>query len=135
MDALPPGTEAVAQGAGRKLPASVLRYLEARGVLVTIEAQEAFQQVLRALALGTVAVVLGFTGWLLVMAGAVTVLAAKTGWSWMMASVILGSAHVLLGVLLFMLLMSRLSRTRWFEQTMNEFGKDRKWLAHHNEKS
>lgn len=135
MGAAPSETESVVQAAGRKLPASVLRYLEARGVLVTIEAQEAFQQVLRALALGTVAVVLGFTGWLLVMAGAVAALAAKTDWSWMLASAVVGGANVLLGVILFMLLMSRLSRTRWFEHTINEFGKDRKWLAHHNEKS
>ncbi len=134
MDAVPAEIESL-PGAGRKLPASVLRYLEARGVLVTIEAQEAFQQILRALALGTVAVVLSFTGWLLVMAGVVALLVAKTGWSWMKASVLVGGAHVLLGVLLFMLLMKRLTRTRWFEQTMNEFGKDRKWLAHHNEKS
>lgn len=135
MDATSPETVAATQGVGRKLPASVLRYLQARGVLVTIEAQEAFQQILRALALGTVAVVLVFTGWLLVMSGAVTLLAAKLGWSWMMASVIVGGAQVLLGALLFMLLMRRLSRTQWFENTMNEFGKDRKWLAHHNERS
>ncbi len=135
MDPTPLDSEAVEPGASHKLPASVLRYLEARGILVTIEAQEAFQQVLRALVIGTVALVLGFTGWILLMAAAVAILASKAGWSWTKASALLGGAQVLFGALLLLLLMRRLTRTRWFEHTLNEFGKDRKWLAHHNEKS
>ncbi|MEI6536302.1 MAG: phage holin family protein, partial [Verrucomicrobiaceae bacterium] len=83
----------------------------------------------------TVAVALGFTGWLLLMATVVATLVSKAGWSWVASSLVVGGVHVILGVLLFMLMMSRMSRTRWFEHTMNEFRKDRKWLGQQNEKS
>ncbi len=112
----------------------LLRYLEARGVLVTIEAQEAFQQILTAVIWCAMAVVFAFTGWLLVVASAVEMVARAKGWS--LASTALGAGvlHVLLAAGVSYVVIRRLGATRWFAHTMSEFQKDRAWLAQQSEK-
>lgn len=112
----------------------LLRYLEARGVLLTIEAQEAFQQVLSSVVWCVVAVVFGFTGWLLVVASAVKLIALARGWPLAQTALAAGGLHVLLAIIVFAAVMRRLSTGRWFAHTMNEFQKDREWLAQQNEK-
>lgn len=112
----------------------LLRYLEARGVLVSLEAQEAFQQILRSIIFCAVAIVFGFTGWLLVVASAVDWIATAKGWSLAKTAFGAGVLHVLLAAAVFYLVMRRLSTTRWFAHTMNEFQKDRTWLAQQSEK-
>jgi len=114
--------------------AVVLRYLEARGVLVTIEAQEAFQMVLSSVVWCAVAVVFGFTGWLLVVASAVQLIASSRGWSLEQTALAAGGLHVVLAAAAFFGAMRRLSTGRWFAHTLNEFQKDREWLAQQNEK-
>jgi len=112
----------------------LLRYLEARGVLVTLEAQEAFQQILSSIVWAAVAIIFGFTGWLLVVASAVDWIATAEGWSVAKTALGAGALHVLLAAGVFYLVMRKLSTTRWFAHTMSEFQKDRTWLAQQSEK-
>jgi uncharacterized membrane protein YqjE len=112
----------------------LLRYLEARGVLLTIEAQEAFQQVLSSVVWCVVAVIFGFTGWLLVVASAVDLISREKGWPLAKTALAAGGVHVLLAVIVFAVVMRKLSTGRWFAHTMNEFEKDRIWLAQQSEK-
>ena len=114
--------------------AAMLRYLEARGVLVTLEAQEAFGLILSSVVWCAVAVVLAFTGWLLVVASAVKLIATLQGWPLAPTALAVGALHVLLAAGAFMVTMRRLTAARWFAHTLNEFQKDREWLAQQNEK-
>ena len=113
----------------RGLPAALLRYLEARGVLVSIEAQEAFQQMVGVIVAGVIAAALAFAGWLMLVTGAIWMLAKMTGWEWQKLAVAAGGVHVVVALFFLGIMMRRLSHGRWFEHTMNEFSKDRAWLA------
>ena len=74
--------KAVGGAATASVPAALLRYLEARGVLLSVEGQEAAQGLLQALFRGVLAAICGFTGWLLLMGGLVFVLVVRGRWPW-----------------------------------------------------
>jgi uncharacterized membrane protein YqjE len=116
------------------LVAVLLRYFEARGILLSIEAQEAFRQVLSSVVWCVVALVFAFTGWLLVVSSAVALVSKLRGWPLAQTALVAGGLHVLFAVIVFVVVMRRLSTGRWFAHTMNEFQKDREWLAQQNEK-
>jgi uncharacterized membrane protein YqjE len=113
----------------RGLSEPLLRYLEARGVLLTLEAQEALQQLMRVLIFTGVAAMAAFMGWVLLTAALLSFVMEKTGWSLMAAVTVLGAAHGVLALLFLLLVRSRLGRLRLFAETLNEFKKDRVWLA------
>jgi uncharacterized membrane protein YqjE len=113
----------------RGLTEPLLRYLEARGILLTIEAQEALQQVLRVLLFVGVAAAAAFMGWVLLTAALVHVLMAAAGWSWFRAVTVLGIAHVALAIAFVLAVRQRVGGLRFFKETLNEFKKDRVWLA------
>lgn len=116
------------------LVTSLLRYAEARGLLLSLEAQEAVQQVLRYAILTAIGAVLVFTGWLLVAAGLTGLIMEKTGWSWVQAVLVLGGGHVILALILFTITLVGIRSARWFADSINEFQKDRTWLAKQTEK-
>ena len=107
----------------------LLRYLEARGLLLTIEAQEALQHVLRVLLVAGIAAAAAFMGWVLLTAAVVHVLMSAAGWSWFRAVTVLGVAHVALAIACIFVVRQRVGGLRFFSDTINEFKKDRKWLA------
>jgi uncharacterized membrane protein YqjE len=107
----------------------LLRYLEARGILLTIEAQEALQQVLRVLLFAGIAAAAAFMGWVLLTAALVHVLMAAGGWSWVKAVTVLGVAHVALAIACLFVVRQRVGGLQFFRETINEFKKDRQWLA------
>lgn len=113
------------------LMAPLLRYFEGRGVLLTLEAKEAFRQILGMVVLLVVACTVLLAGWLLLANALVGWLAHYTGWAWVKASVITGGLHVLLALLVALWLWRRISVARWFGDTLNEFRKDRAWLHGH----
>jgi uncharacterized membrane protein YqjE len=126
MDAAPPDPPPATV---RGLSEPLLAYLEARGVLLTIEAQEALTKVIGIVITATIAAAAAFMGWVLLTAALVHVLMAQTGWHWVKAVTVLGGAHVALALLFFLVLRSRLGGLRFFTETLNEFKKDRAWLA------
>jgi len=125
-------------GAGARgiavLPDALLRYLEARGVLLTVEGREAAQQLLSVVFRGVLAAILGFTGWLLLMVAVTGYLAAAKGWSWPQVAAAVGLANLVLAIAFAFAASRRISSARWFEHTLNEFGKDRAWLGQLNDR-
>lgn len=113
---------------------SLLRYLEARGLLLSLEAQEALQQVVRYVIFIAIGAVLVLTGWLLVAAGLTGLIMEKTGWTWVRAVLALGGAHVVIAIFLFLITLARIKSARWFADSINEFQNDRTWLAKQTDK-
>ena len=113
----------------RGLSEPLLRYLEARGVLLTIEAQEALQSVIRLLIFGAVAAAAAFMGWVLLTAALVHVIVKATDWHWASAVTVLGGAHVAFAIVFLLIMRTRLARLRFFKDTLNELKRDRAWLA------
>ena len=135
MEEKPPESNGSPEGADgprllRGLPASLLSYIEARGVLLTIEAQEALESVLQCVTWGVVAAVLAFSGWLPLMAALIWLIHQQTQLPLWEVAIIVGGAHLVVGALVFLGMMRRLRGARWFEQTTKQFAKDREWLGH-----
>jgi uncharacterized membrane protein YqjE len=118
----------------RGLSEPLLRYLEARGVLLTIEAHEALQQVMRILIFGVLAAAAVFMAWVLLTAALVHLIMDKAGWHWVKAVSVLGVAHLGLAAVFLFVARNRLGALRLFAETLNEFKKDRAWLASPNRK-
>ena len=131
MDEVPPESPPTRP---RGLTEPLLRYLEARGILLTIEAQEALQQVLRVLLFAGIAAAAAFMGWVLLTAALVHLLMAAGGWSWVTAVTVLGVAHVALALAFLFAVRHRVVGLRFFKETINEFKKDREWLTRQTHK-
>lgn len=69
----------------RGLSEPLLRYFEARGVLLTIEAQEALQHIMRVAIFGGIAALAAFMGWVLLTAALISLIMDETGWHWVKA--------------------------------------------------
>ena len=130
MDAAPPENQPVGtEGTPRGLSEPLLGYLEARGVLLTVEAHEAFAQVIRVLVFASIAGMTAFTGWLLLAAGIVSVLVSQSQWSWERAMAVVGAVHLFIAIVFAVAMRNRLAEIEWFSDTLREFKKDRAWLA------
>lgn len=120
---------------GSPLLAPLLKYIEGRGLLLSLEAKEAFKQVLGLLALVLVGAVVVFTAWLLLANALVEGIVQLTQWSRLQGSLAAGGLHVLIALLLGLWIWRNLAGARWFADTLNEFRKDRTWLrGHHQQK-
>lgn len=117
------------------LKSSLVRYLDARGVILSLEAQDAALHLGKAIALAVVAIIAAFTGWFLFVAALVSVLTHLLNCRWHTSALILSGIHVLISVVLFFLIKNRLASVRWFADTVNEFKKDREWLTRPTEKN
>jgi uncharacterized membrane protein YqjE len=126
MDAASPESPPIGP---RGLSEPLLRYLEARGVLLTLEAQEALQYVIRVLLFAAIAAAAAFMGWVLLTAALVHVLMTAMNWHWVKAVTVLGVTHIALAIVFVLVMRNRLGKLRFFRDTLNEFKKDRQWLA------
>ncbi len=124
---LPPASLTL-PGIHRRLVGPLLKYLGGRGMLASIEAQEALQNVIVLVILLGVAVVAVFAGWLLLATALVGWLTSYFDWSWVKAAGIAGGAHVLAAVVVGVVMRMRLGKALWFADTINELRKDRAWL-------
>ncbi|MDB6074138.1 MAG: putative rane protein, partial [Verrucomicrobiaceae bacterium] len=111
-----------------RLVAPLLKYLGARGVLVSLEAREALNQIISVLLLAAIGIVAIFAGWLLLATALVGVLTAFMGLFWVKAVAIAGGAHMLVAGILAFIIWTRLRKASWFADTFNELRKDRAWL-------
>lgn len=113
----------------RGLVQAGLAYAEARGKLLQIEAQEAGQV---ATQLGISAGLAGGAlagAWLLLMPAAVSLSAKYVNQPWEYCAAALGALHLLIGLILLLRVKARLPRVPLFEETLNQFQKDREWIA------
>jgi hypothetical protein len=112
----------------KRLASPVLKYLGGRGVLLGIETREAFQQGVTVIVCSAVAAMAALAGWLLVAASLAGFLSSYFEWSWIKATAIVGAAHLLIALTAALKTWHHLSAARWFENSLNEFKKDRVWL-------
>jgi membrane protein len=106
----------------------VLKYLEGRGMLVSIEAKEALGQGAMILALALICVVVIFVAWILLAVTLVGLITNYFEWSWIAAAATTAGLHVLVGAVVALLAWRKVTKGSWFQETLNELRKDRLWL-------
>jgi uncharacterized membrane protein YqjE len=109
----------------RGLAQAGLLYLEARGRLFQIEAQEAGQKLSRVVVLAVVALVFLVFAWLLLMPVAVFTISELGGWSWKRVAAVMGGFHLFIGFGCLLRLRSVAKGLRLFEESINQCHRDR----------
>jgi membrane protein len=109
----------------------ILKYLEGRGVLISIEAKEALVQAAGLLILAAICCVTLFVAWTLLAVALVGLLMHHFDWHWLKAVSVTGGIHVLVTVAAGVLIWRRAAHGAWFAETFNELKKDRIWLRGH----
>lgn len=113
----------------KSLLRAVALYMEARGRLLQIEAQEAGGKLSTVLVVSVLLAGSLLCGWLLALPALVWLVAESQGWHW--SRVALGAAglHFFLGLVLLAFLKARLRRLKIFEETFHQFQRDRECLS------
>ena len=122
----------------RGLVQAVLRYIGARGKLFQIEAQEAGSHVSKVSVRGVIALGCLLVAWLLSIPAIVSLgaeyLKPYAPWMrWEFMALILAGAHLFFGFIFLMDAKRRWGRVRLFEESLNQFEKDRAWVAHNQQ--
>lgn len=125
----PPAPVERASAAG--LLRSVALYIEARARLLHIEGQEAGSRLSGLVIMFMLALAALVIGWLLAAPALVWVIAESSGWPWTRVALVGAGIHLFLALLLLAGLKSRLRGMQLFEESINQFRRDREWLAHH----
>ena len=112
----------------QRLAAPVLKYLEARGLLIEIEVREAMQQIVTILVGLAVAAIALFGAWLLLTVSLVGTLSYYLGGSWTKATAIVGAIYLFVAFTTAFMTMNRIRTARWFADSLNELKKDRTWI-------
>lgn len=123
----PPAPEERASATG--LLRAVALYIEARGRLLHIEGQEAGSRLTNLSGMFMLAFAAFVIGWMLAAPALVWIIADANGWHWTRVALAGAGIHLFLGVLLLAGLKSRLRGMQLFEETFNQFRRDREWLA------
>ena len=123
----PPAPEERASATG--LLRAVALYIEARGRLLHIEGQEAGSRLTNLSGMFMLAFAAFVIGWMLAAPALVWIIAVSNGWHWTRVALAGAGIHLFLGVLLLAGLKSRLRGMQLFEETFNQFRRDREWLA------
>ena len=124
---IPPAPEERASVAG--LLRAVALYIEARGRLLHIEGQEAGSRLGSLSGMFVLAFAAFVIGWMLAAPALVWLIAESNGWPWPWVALAGAGIHLFLGLLLLAGLKSRLRGMMLFEETFNQFRRDREWLA------
>jgi len=106
----------------------LLKYLEGRGMLASIEAKEALAQAAVILVLAAGSCVTVFVAWTLLALSLVGVLTSHFHWYWVNAAAATGALHLLVAGLLGFFIWRKATKGAWFAETINELRKDRLWL-------
>ena len=123
----PPAPEERASASG--LLRSVALYVEARGRLLHLEGQEAGTKLSNLTGMFMVALTAFIIGWMLAVPALVWIIAEWNGWHWTRVALVGAGIHLFLGLLFLAGLKSRLRDLQLFEETFNQFRRDREWLA------
>lgn len=116
----------------RELAQTLTHYVEARLRLFQIESQEAGGQLLT-LAVLTVCL-LGslLIAWMIAVPAVIWLIAQQVDWHWSQVALATAGLHLLAGFAAFFLLKRHLRRSRFFEESIQQFKHDRAWLAPKN---
>ena len=112
----------------KALLAALVRYAEARGRLLQLEAREAGGQLVALLLLAVAGAGCLFAGWLVALPALVWWLAAALDRPWPQMALALAAAHLALGLVALAALRRHLRRLALLEETFRQFDKDRAWL-------
>ncbi|OYW76575.1 MAG: hypothetical protein B7Z37_08245 [Verrucomicrobia bacterium 12-59-8] len=123
----PPAPEERASAAG--LLRAVALYIEARGRLLHIEGQEAGSRLTNLSGMFMMAFAAFIIGWMLAAPALVWIIAESSGWHWTRVALAGAGIHLFLGLLLLAGLKNRLHGMQLFEESFNQFRRDREWLA------
>lgn len=113
----------------RSLLRALALYVEARGKLLQIEAQESglkFSVIL------ILALILGGSllfGWMLALPAVIWLISDSQGWPWWQVTLGAAGAHILIALICLISLKSRLKKLRVFEETFRQFQRDRDWIG------
>lgn len=111
------------------LISSLVRYFDARRVLLSLEAEEAASHLGKIIVQVCVALIAAFTGWLALVTALVSLLAHVLKCHWHYSALIVGGANIMLALLLVFLIKHRLTSAKWFADTLHELKRDREWLT------
>jgi len=123
----PHGQEERASASG--LFRAIALYIEARVRLLHIEGQEAGLRITGLSGLFMMSLAAFIIGWMLAAPALVWLVADTNGWHWTRVALAGAGAHIVLGLLLLAGLKSRMRSLRLFEETFQQFRKDREWLV------
>jgi uncharacterized membrane protein YqjE len=113
----------------RGLLAALLRYVGARGKLFQIESQEASGHLGKIIVRAVIGLGLIFIGWLLTVPAVVMLLSAKLNRPWEHIALGLAALHLFVGLIYVWAAKSRWAKARLFEESLNQFERDRTWVA------
>lgn len=106
-------------------------YVGARGKLLQIEAKEAGIHLSVVLALTLIIVTCLIAAWFLAMPALIWLLARSQGWSWTNVALVAAGLHLVGATGFFFVLKKRLSHLKIFEESINQFQRDREWISDH----
>lgn len=108
---------------------AILRYVEARGELLQIEAQEAGEKAVVLVIAVAVAVTALILAWLLALPALVWIIADAGGWHWSSVSLVAAAIHLGICAIAFGVFRMRLKTLRVFEESLGQLKEDRKWIG------
>lgn len=123
----PPAPEERASATG--LLRALALYVEARGRLLHIEGQEAGGRLSNLIGMFMLGLTAFIIGWMLAVPALVWIIADSNGWHWTRVALVGAGIHLFLGLLLLAGLKTRLRGMQLFEESFNQFRRDREWLA------
>ena len=113
----------------RGLAEASFSYLEARGRLLQLEAQEAGQTIGRLFVMGLIGICSLILAWILVVPVVIWGLSKWGGWPWAAVAGGLAAAHLFIGALCLLRLRLRTARLRLFEETIEQCRRDRECIS------
>jgi uncharacterized membrane protein YqjE len=119
----------------QNLAAPILKCIEARAFLLGIETREALQQTVALITWLLLGAIATFAGWLLLASSLVGAISKNLSWSWVTASAVVGAVHILIALIAAWVVRNRFTTARWFQDSVNEFTKDRAWLKNQTTKN
>jgi uncharacterized membrane protein YqjE len=111
-----------------RLAPPLLKYLECRGQLLSLEGREAMQHAIyldARLAIGDLSLL---TSWVFLTTALFGALTYFFDFSWVTAVAITGVGHLLFALAAGLSVRNRLTAATWFTDSINELQKDRLWL-------
>jgi hypothetical protein len=115
----------------RGLLATLLRYAEVRGKLFKIESQEASSHVSHLLSRIIIGTLLLTVAWLLAVPALVMLIADAMQRPWQQVALVGAGLHLLFGVGFLNAAKRRWQQVSLFEESLNQFQKDREWASRH----